>query len=266
MPAPFPEHMPDGEIVRAGYAAPRRSRAVSFGLALIASVLVFATMVGMGAFTPVGRDDGTPLTAIDLGQPSESKRAKSSPQTAKAKQHAQARPTQARPPVPPRVIIPNTEAPQLPPDFIRMSRKDFAAADISKMARADPGAGSGSGSGAGADSAGAGEGPGGARLYNAQWYREPTDAELVTYMPQGSHAGAWALIMCRTVAQFHVEDCQEMDESPRGSGLARALRRASWQFLVRPPRIDGKVMVGAWVKIRFDFRRGKGGDANASGG
>jgi len=262
--------MPESAGQRSGYAAPRRSRAVSFGLAVITSLLLFATMIGMGAFGPAGRNEGATLTAINLGQPSEAKREKSSAQKAKAMQQAQARPTQARPPVPPRVIIPNTEAPQLPPDFVRMSRKDFAAADISKMARADPGAGSGSGSGSGADSAGAGEGPGGARLYNAQWYREPTDAELVTYLPQnGGHAGDWAQIICRTVPQFHVEDCQEMDESPRGSGLARALRRASWQFLVRPPRVDGKALVGSWVKIRFDFRSPKRGDADgadASGG
>lgn len=266
MPPALPDRLPDGAAARGSYAAPRRSRTVSFGLAVLTSLLLFATMVSMGAFGPKGRDEGATLTAINLGQPSEAARKKSSPPKAKAAQQAQAQPAQARPPVPPRVIIPNTAAPQLPPDFIRMTRKDFAAADISKMARADPGAGAGAGSGAGSESGGVGEGPGGARLYNAQWYREPTNAELSTYMPGGSHAGDWALIVCRTVEQFHVEDCREMDESPRGSGLARALRRASWQFLVRPPRVDGKALVGSWVKIRFDFRKGKAEETDAAGG
>lgn len=120
--------------------------------------------------------------------------------------------------------------------------------------------------GHGQDSAslyGPGEGPGGARLYNAEWYREPTNAELSYYLPPGQHLG-WGMIACRTVERFHVDDCRTLGDSPPGSGLARAIREAAWQFLVRPPRIDGKPLIGAWVRIRIEFTEG-GASARSSG-
>ncbi|WP_439532859.1 hypothetical protein [Polymorphobacter sp.] len=96
----------------------------------------------------------------------------------------------------------------------------------------------------------------GKTLYAAEWYREPTDAELAFYLPKtGVPAGSWALVACRTVANFHVEDCQEMGDSQPGSGLSRAIRNAAWQFRVRPPRVGGEYKVGEWVQIRIDFTR-----------
>jgi protein TonB len=88
--------------------------------------------------------------------------------------------------------------------------------------------------------------------------REPSNAELRTYLPSaGVEAGSWALIACQTIAHNRVENCAQLGESPRGSGLSKAMRLAAWQFLVRPPRIGGKPMVGAWVRIRIDFGNGK---------
>ena len=128
----------------------------------------------------------------------------------------------------------------------------FAASDIGKIPSRTQGA-SGTGGTGSADSRGSGEGPGGARLYNAEWYREPTQAELAYYLPKGTPRSGWGEIICRTIADYRVEDCRELDEGPMGSGMARAVRQAAWQFRVRPPRADGKPLIGAWVRIHYSL-------------
>ena len=57
------------------------------------------------------------------------------------------------------------------------------------------------------------------------------------------------------IDHFHVENCAELGDRPRGSHLARAVRLAAWQFLVRPPRVGGKVLVGGWVRIEITYNR-----------
>ena len=113
---------------------------------------------------------------------------------------------------------------------------------------------------------GAGDGPDGAHLYRADWYRKPTDAELAPYLTRGTPPGAWGEIACRTIDRYHVEDCRELGESPPGSGLSRALRQAGWQFLVRPPRVDGKAQIGTWVRIHFSFTRAPTGGGGEDSG
>ena len=177
----------------------------------------------------------------------------------KAARHAQAQKRQATQPQSPRPVLPPppvrvpSKAWSPPEGMIFMDSKEFASADLSKI----KGTGNSNAHGETADSGsdyGPGQGPNGVRLYRAEWYREPSDAELDPYLPgSGAPLGSWAEIACKTIDHYHVEDCQELGESPPGSGLARALRRASWQFLVRPPRKGGKVLVGEWVSIRFNF-------------
>ena len=187
------------------------------------------------------------LTAISLSSDH-------NPQKA-APRHQAASPTHARAANP--VPVPPVPTPTHTPfKLIELSHDEMAASDISKMSRHEGTEGNGSGDSKTAY--GPGEGPGGARLYNAEWYREPTDAEMRTYMPPtGAAPGSWAIIACKTVEHYHVDSCMQLDESPPGSGLSRALRQAAWQFLVRPPRIDGKPQVGAWVRIRFDFTKSR---------
>ena len=143
----------------------------------------------------------------------------------------------------------------LPPNMILMSSEQFRATDIGDIHPQHADAGTGNG-GAGTEVAsGPGEGPGGQKLYPADWYREPTTAEMAFYLKGRNQAG-WAMIACRTIADNRVEDCQELQESPSGSGLAGALRQAAWQFRIRPPRIGGKPQLGVWVRILFDFQVG----------
>ena len=151
------------------------------------------------------------------------------------------------------------------PGFIKMSKADLAAADIGKMK--GPAQGSDS-NGKGNDSRtayGPGEGPGGVRLYEADWYRRPTDAELATYMPQKGGLEGWGLVACQTIDRYHVDNCEILGESPRGSGFGRAVQNAAWQFLVKPPRIDSKPQVGAWVRIRIDYTVRKATDGGGDG-
>lgn len=249
-----------------GYQASPRERAGSFIFALVASTLVFLIMWKMGAVTGFGDGRSERLTAIDLtdaGQDAK-KAAEKQQEKQQAKQSQEAAATPVQPATAPSPVpIPGKV--EWPEGFIELSRNEYRAGDISKMKRQESASGEPASGGSPGDSASAGQGPGGVRLYAAQWYREPTDAEIGPYLPQRRMQGDWAMIACKTVEKYHVEDCHELGESPPGSGLARAIRQASWQFLVRPPRVNGKPQVGEWVRIRFDFRPkkdGAGDDAN----
>ena len=154
----------------------------------------------------------------------------------------------AAPPKPHAVVIPPTPLAKSP--YLKLTSEEFAAADISKLGSAG---GHGKTGDAGS-SASVGVGPGGSTLYNAEWFRRPSHAELAYYLPKtGIDRGSWAEVACKTIADNHVENCQAIGESPPGSGLARAIREASWQFRIRPPRVDGKPLTGTWVKVHIDF-------------
>jgi protein TonB len=164
------------------------------------------------------------------------------------------RPVQTAPVLAPTRPLPRVREP-LP--YVPLSKAEMAAGDISKLGSA-ANAGAAGPPTVGATSAGAGEGPGGVTLYQAEWVVEPSDAQLRPYLPREVGRGSWALIACQTIERNRVENCAQLGEEPRGSGLSRAMRLAAWQFQVRPPRVNGKPMVGAWVRIRIDFGKERG--------
>jgi protein TonB len=171
-------------------------------------------------------------------------------------------------------ILPSANPVRLPPaskDYIKVTKQEYDAMDISKFpvggGSASKSDGKGDGRGTGGLAIGPGEGPGGAPLYNAEWVREPVDAELAPYFSSAKArpAGAWAMIACKTLEHNRVENCQQMGESPAGTGLAKALRLAAWQFQVRAPRVGNKPQIGVWVRIRFDFTK-PASDGDPGGG
>jgi hypothetical protein len=246
-----------------------RERAVASALSFGIILLVVLAMVFQAMVPPERVNPQRPVT-FDVAADDPDKAARASQARPKAPQVATRAPTpQAAPrPKPPITIQKQVEKPEAEegiPGFIPLSRADMAAADIGKMKGRAPGSDS---NGRGSDSRtayGPGEGPGGVRLYEADWYRRPTHAELATYMPQNGGLEGWGLVACQTVERYHVENCQILGESPRGSGFGRAVQNAAWQFLVRPPRVDSKPMMGAWVRIRIDYSVTKS-RADAGGG
>ena len=227
---------------------PLRQRAASLALALVVTILMIAAMLSLNGTAPQRpRFKGGPIM-VDFIPDVE---------TADVTVKTSARkPEQGpKPPAPPQPI---PVAKPLPtpvehPYFIHLTPEENQAADIARLPHAQ-GRGDGVQQQANAgDSRPVGTAPDGEPLYEAQWYRRPTHAELSFYLPPHMPVEGWGLVACRTIARYHVDDCVELGSSPEGSRLAGAVRQAAWQFLVRPPRLGGKELVGTWVRIRIDY-------------
>ena len=198
--------------------------------------------------------EGGRLTTFDISAESEADRS-ATPQRKEEVRAVEVRPPRPVPPVPKPVI----ELPERPLDLLIVTREVYEASDIAKLGSnapgysksADSGAAGGSSPG---DSERVGTAPNGEPLYAAEWYREPTDTELAAYLPKRMpDNGGWGLVACKTAERYRVTDCVELGQGPAGSHLAGAVRQAAWQFMVRPPRIGGKPMIGEWVRIRIDY-------------
>jgi len=218
-------------------AASFRRRGSGLGLAVGVTVVIVLVLLGLGASQYRPKTPGTALV-VDL-LPAPEAAAPTQPKTATAA---------ARPRLQPRPSKPTPRMPK-PLDMLILTPEEYAASDISKLAKTPEESRQ-----AANDSQAIGRAPNGELLYGAEWARKPTDTELAGYLPRNAPSG-WGLVACRTIAGHRVEDCVELENYPAGSRLAGAVRQAAWQFRVRPPRKNGRELVGAWVQIRIEYFR-----------
>ena len=233
-----------------------RRRAAGIAIALLLEALLIIAILSLSMQSAGTGEGKRGLSAFSLEAESESAPAtRSEPETPVTEAQKQ-----TATPVIPKPILPPVNPLRLPPpspDFIKISKSEFDAMDISKLpASGSTGTSEAKGSGQGDKGImGPGLGPGGAQLYPVAWLRKPYDSELNPYFAAVKRIppGASADIACKMAEHNRVENCQIIGENPRGTGLAQALRKAAWQFLVKPPRIDNKPQLGVWVRIHFDF-------------
>ena len=218
-------------------------RALALAVVVLVHVLLALVLLLINPPGPKPRNDNTPSVFVLLPD--------STPQRAR-KAAARKRPAATKPLA--TTTVPPPEKPVVPAKPVIFGELAYNAVDISKMPSAAPPGTADTGTGQDGDTAeGVGTGPGGVTLYKAEWQREPTQAELSFYMPRNQLNDSWGTIACRTAPRNLVEDCVPLGDYPGGSGIARGLVNAAWQFRVRPPRINGKPEIGAWVRIRIDF-------------
>lgn len=233
-----------------------RQRTGGVAFALVLNLLLLLALFTLSPkLQPPKMDPRLPVTfETEAGPKAVQEQAKA--EKAERRERTKDSPKQQAAPVvrPPVEVQKPAEQPPSPFPFLTLNREQMASADIGNLPKQTPGEGA-AGSGDSAAVAGPGEGPGGVQLFDAEWYRRPTHAELASYLPSNGPAEGWGLVACKTIDHYHVENCQVMGESPMGSGFGRAVRLAAWQFLVLPPRVNGKVMVGSWVRIRIDYTR-----------
>jgi hypothetical protein len=92
--------------------------------------------------------------------------------------------------------------------------------------------------------------PDGGPVYPVEWVERPTQNQL-DKIAGGRPGTGW--IMCQTTAGDKVRNCRTVGESPERSGLANQMKLASRDFRVKPPTVEGRPAIGAWVAIGFDF-------------
>ena len=243
-------------------------RAIAIIVTLVIELLILLVLLSLGMGITQPASQGSILSTFDTSAP-ENDNADADEQTDSAEPDQPTPPTvpvdqtaAPTPLTPPTIVIPRENTVRVPPPTPQPQPSAAPepqpsprpTSSIRAVIRNDggsmgPPAGARRGS---PDSEIVGRAPDGSPLYAAQWYREPYPSELSGYLSTARPPG-WGLIACKTAPEWRVEDCQILGESPQGSQIARSALAASWQFLVRPPRIDGEYQVGAWVRIRIDY-------------
>lgn len=246
----------------------RRRKLTGLGIALLVEALLLLLLLSLGvqiAGEEDGKDNVATITAVEFAAPPapepepESAAAPQEPQPQAEPVPDQPMPTPLRPsplslnqvPAPTQPPAPAQTQPEPKPETPPKPQTSPTIAARIRPGRNFGPADTGNPRTAG-DSERVGTAPNGEPLYAARWYREPTDQELQGYLSTAT-APSYALIACKVVTGYYVEDCQLLVESPAGSQIGRAVMAASWQFRVRPARIGGREQFGTWVRIRIDY-------------
>jgi protein TonB len=225
--------------------------------ALLVEILFILALLSLSIAPPQSRQDDQSLTVFGVSpEPTEEPVEEENPAPSQdAPQSPEPQDTQTPPVETPSPVVSTVPSP-VPPAIVPMPSAQPAKPQASPQKaqpKANPGRVYGPvDKGTPGDTERVGSAPNGEPLYAAAWYREPYDDELSGYLSTARGPGS-ALIACRTVPDFRVEDCVQMAESPPGSGIGRAVIAAAWQFRVRPPRVGGTSKVGEWVRIRIDY-------------
>ncbi|ANY18558.1 hypothetical protein A6F68_00022 [Tsuneonella dongtanensis] len=260
--SPEPEHKSTLALRVAAFDARwpgLRRRAAGIGLALVLEVGLLLLLLTLGTGIAGRREAAETLTTVDFAEEPPAPDAPPLPEeeaapTALPRSQPSPQPDLPVPPVPP---------PPMPPPAATISPKvEPAPAPAAPRIKAvvrdqDAGPAGPPNRPRSGDSQRVGTASNGEPLYAARWYREPYPEELRGYLSTAGGPG-WALINCRTVPDFRVEDCELVDEWPSGSQMGRAVLAASWQFRVRPAQVGGRVLVGSWVRIRISYERDRG--------
>lgn len=239
-----------------------RERSAAVALALAIELLLVLLLIFMAPVMP-GKEKGAipAVFSVDSGDSDEAQ--ETTPQKAARQQtkSGRAQPTPPKPVEPPPPPFQPPPPVPLPPSFLKLTREQYRAADITGRGTAPQPADSAGaqvasaagGGGMAGDSAVVGKAPNGEPLYRAEWYRRPTNAELQPYISPRARGPGYGVVACRMVPSYRVEDCQVIGEGPGGYAYGRAVQQAAWQFRVRPPRIGGKEQYGTWVSIRITY-------------
>lgn len=221
---------------------PFSRRASGFALALGINLVLLFVLLGLGVRLPIAKKGQPGTLVIDLAPllPKAEREEKKSEPVREQQRKPTPKPPPIVLPVKPTITVPK------PLPMIEVTHEQFAAADVRSLPKAA------ATSVAANDSEEVGRGPNGETLYAAEWAREPTNQELAFYLPKDSPEG-YGLIACKTYPQNRVDDCVALESYPASAHLDRAVLNAAWQFKVRPPRKNGKPMIGEWVRIRIDY-------------
>lgn len=242
--------------------SPLRRRATSLLLTIAAHLLLLLMLIRLAPPFAKMASSGSQMVSVPLAPEPQEEDMQAHHAAKTRTNHVAAAPAPLAPKPPP-IKLPTTAAPWvLTPGLEHFDMRQLPPAQQAE-GKPDDASTADEANGSGQSDRPVAFGPAGQPLYNAEWYREPTDTELAFYTKRARPGPGFGEIGCQTMPRFHVDNCIELAESP-GSGYARAIKEAAWQFLVVPPRIGGKPMVGSWVRIRITFHESTASNGPAS--